>query len=45
MQRAWLDAGLAEADVVIHSTGGLVIRHWMHKYYVAKENKPPVRNL
>jgi len=45
MQRAWLDAGLAEADVVIHSTGGLVIRQWMHKYYVSKENKPPVRNL
>ena len=45
MQRAWQAAKLPESDVVIHSTGGLVIRHWMQKYYVAKDSKPPVRNL
>ncbi|MAY02686.1 MAG: hypothetical protein CMQ38_06885 [Gammaproteobacteria bacterium] len=45
MQRAWLDAKLPTADVIIHSTGGLVIRHWMQKYYVSKNSKPPIRNL
>ena len=49
LQQGWLAAGLprvpARADVVVHSTGGLVIRQWMHTYYARLGTAPPVRNL
>lgn len=47
LQRAWIDEGLPTAarsvDVVVHSTGGLVLRHWMTKYHSAAAN--PIRRL
>ena len=47
LQRAWLQAGLSTqprtVDVVVHSTGGLVIRHWMTKFYKPTTN--PIRRL
>jgi pimeloyl-ACP methyl ester carboxylesterase len=46
---AWKDHKLPVkargADVIVHSTGGLIIRDWMNTYYVAKGEKPPVNNL
>lgn len=46
---AWKDRDLPVAskstDVIIHSTGGLIIRDWMHSHYMAKGIKPPVNNL
>lgn len=47
MQKAWGDEGLPTAarsvDAVVHSTGGLVVRHWMTSYYSAATN--PIRRL
>ena len=49
LTRAWKDRKLPTApkgaDVIIHSTGGLIIRDWMNSCYAAKGNKPPVNNL
>lgn len=49
MDKAWREAGLPlqanSVDVVIHSTGGLVIRLWMQRFYTEKNKKPPVQNL
>lgn len=49
LSRAWKDRKLPTAakavDVIIHSTGGLVIRDWMDTEYVSKGNRPPVNNL
>ena len=40
MQKAWLSSGLPttpfSVNVVTHSTGALVARHWMTEYYTAK---------
>ncbi len=48
MQSAWLASGLPikanSVDVIVHSTGGLVIRDWMSSYWPDGQ-KPPVRNL
>ncbi len=48
MQSAWLASGLPtkpnRVDVIVHSTGGLVIRDWMNNYWPDGQ-KPPVRNL
>lgn len=42
MQRAWLDTGLPTAprsvDVVVHSTGALVVRYWMTHFYTPAKN-------
>lgn len=49
MQRAWKAARLPSTansnDVIVHSTGGLVIRDWMATYWMDKGKKPPVQNL
>jgi len=49
LQRAWtqqsLPTGAKSIDVIIHSTGGLIIRDWMATYFTAKHLKPPVNNL
>lgn len=46
---AWKDRKLPatpkSTDVIIHSTGGLIIRDWMHSLYFEKGIKPPVNNL
>lgn len=48
MQSAWDLSGLPTkpncVDVIVHSTGGLVIRDWMSTYWPDGQ-KPPVRNL
>ena len=47
MQAAWKKAGLPTSprsvDVIVHSTGALVIRHWMTARYKPETN--PVRRL
>ena len=47
MDRAWTDVGLPRTprsvDVVVHSTGGLVIRDWMTTHF--KPDTNPVHNL
>lgn len=47
--QAWEDRKLPTTakgvDVIIHSTGGLIIRDWMNTLYVCKGSKPPVNNL
>lgn len=49
LQRAWESRGLPEkpraVDVIVHSTGGLIIRDWMDREYSAQDRKPPVNNL
>ncbi|MEX1198893.1 MAG: alpha/beta hydrolase [Pseudohongiellaceae bacterium] len=49
LSRAWRKAKLPETpgsvDVIVHSTGGLVIRDWMATRYSERKRKPPVRNL
>ena len=49
MQQAWAEAALPFAphavDVVIHSTGGLVVRLWMQKFFSDLGKKPPIQNL
>jgi hypothetical protein len=48
LDRAWSDAGLSErgrsVDVVVHSTGGLVIRDWMVRR-ASQGRANPVRRL
>jgi hypothetical protein len=48
MQAAWKASNLPTSsncvDVIVHSTGGLVIRGWMNSYW-PNGQKPPVRNL
>lgn len=47
MQRAWIREELPTAprsvDVIIHSTGGLVFRHWLTNYY--KPDTSPIKRL
>ena len=47
MERAWHDKGLPTAprsvDIVVHSTGALVVRYWMTCFYAADNN--PVRRF
>lgn len=47
MERAWREAGLPTAprstDVIVHSTGGLVVRDWFTRFY--KPGKAPVFHL
>lgn len=47
MRRAWADAKLPvsprSVDLVVHSTGALVARHWMTTYYQPETN--PIRRL
>ncbi len=49
LERAWgdrqLPTGANAIDVVVHSTGGLVIRAWMQHFYHARGQRPPVQNL
>lgn len=52
MQRAWTEGPHAlptapnSCDVIIHSTGGLVVREWMADYWFSDNGKrPPVANL
>ncbi|MEX0617748.1 MAG: hypothetical protein WDZ76_14215 [Pseudohongiellaceae bacterium] len=49
LSKAWSDKRLPTAsksvDVVIHSTGGLVIRDWLETEYVTAGLKPPLNNL
>lgn len=47
MQQAWGDARLPtdpwSTDVVVHSTGGLVVRAWLDANYARKD--PPIKHL
>lgn len=47
MMKAWLDAELPTAprsiDAIVHSTGGLVVRHWMTTHFTPQTN--PLRRL
>jgi len=49
LQRAWLSSGLSteanKVDVVVHSTGGLVVRDWMLSNYTSQDRRPPIQNL
>lgn len=37
--------GHGDFNVVVHSTGGLVIRHWIWRYYHDRLDECPVKNL
>jgi hypothetical protein len=48
------NAGLGDLDVIVHSTGGLIIRHWLARYYFQHDSaaglkaglaRCPVRNI
>lgn len=44
--RGLIDAeGNGNLDVIVHSTGGLVIRHWIARYYGHQPEKCPIKNL
>ena len=47
MQKAWQDQSLPtlprQVDVIVHSTGGLVIRHWLSRYY--SPDTTPIKRL
>lgn len=50
MNQAWTDNGLPRTprsvDVIVHSTGGLVIRDFQHKYFGdGTGKKSPIRHL
>lgn len=49
LQRAWtqqrLPTDTKSIDVILHSTGGLIVRDWMATYFSAKGLKPPINNL
>ena len=49
LQRAWsqqkLPTDAKAIDVVVHSTGGLIIRDWMASHFTSKGLKPPINNL
>ncbi len=49
LHKAWTDRDLPTSrnavDVIVHSTGGLVIREWMSKFYQGEDQVPPVQNL
>lgn len=49
LQRAWTQQNLPSQaksiDVIVHSTGGLIIRDWMASHFTCKGLKPPVNNL
>ncbi len=49
LQRAWsqqkLPTQAKSIDVIIHSTGGLIIRDWMATQFTSKGQKPPINNL
>lgn len=49
LQRAWkareLPLKARSVDVIVHSTGGLILRDWMDSQYMARGRKPPVNNL
>lgn len=49
LSKAWKDKGLSEdskaVDVIIHSTGGLVVRDWVQRQYIEQGKKPPISNL
>lgn len=35
----------ADLNIVVHSTGGLVIRHWIWRYYADRINECPVKRI
>lgn len=39
------ERGRGSFDVVVHSTGGMVIRHWIWRYYGDRIDECPVENL
>lgn len=49
LQRAWTNEALTvdpnSVDVIVHSTGGLVVREWMYAHYTSRNTRPPVQNL
>lgn len=49
LTRAWKDRQLPlkskSVDVILHSTGGLIVRDWVHTEFVARGEKPPIDNL
>lgn len=47
LQAAWIDKiGHSECvDVIVHSTGGLIIRDWLVTYHQPSNSAPPIRNL
>ncbi len=49
LARAWKEQGLPTSpksiDVIIHSTGGLIVRDWMQSIYTRHHLRPPINNL
>ncbi|MFC2150097.1 esterase/lipase family protein [Calditrichota bacterium] len=46
MDKAWtLSRNPKSVDVVVHSTGGLVIRNWLHEYFTKNKLPSPVHRL
>ena len=49
LQYAWQAMSLStephSQDVILHSTGGLILREWMQTYYMDRAIKPPVQNV
>jgi hypothetical protein len=49
LETAWDAMGLSTApntqDVILHSTGGLILREWMSAFYTQQGKRPPVKNL
>jgi len=49
LARAWAKEGLPtdtkSIDVIIHSTGGLIVRDWMYSEFTCKGLRPPINNL
>ena len=49
LQRAWAAEALPvtpkSIDVIVHSTGGLIIRDWMASCFSEKGRTPPINNL
>jgi pimeloyl-ACP methyl ester carboxylesterase len=39
------EEGHGDFNVIVHSTGGLVIRHWIWRYYADRIDECPVKNL
>lgn len=49
LDRAWTREGISReprsVDVIIHSTGGLVIRDWLARYYGDSPDAAPIKHL
>ncbi len=49
LSKAWKERKLPtnskSVDMIVHSTGALVIRDWMYSEYISQDEKSPVNNL